>query len=173
MDKLINMVDRDKMPIFVCIGTMKVNFDSVGPRLGTLLKDEGYIVFGTETEQIHALNYEASIRKIVSMYDSSLYQIIPVDATAHVKALNRLKDYTVYQEACKPGSGSGKNLSRLGTVFIGINVADEYDDYDWTRTCETDYNIPSKQLLEKVNNLFIDIKTNYNKIWGRECVINE
>ena len=42
--------------IYVCVGTPNTNFDSIGPRVGSKLKDLGYEVYGTMENPIHGTN---------------------------------------------------------------------------------------------------------------------
>ena len=76
---------NQRIPIFVCVGTMKHILDSVAPRVGTILQSKGYVVIGTENNQIHAKNIH-NIPEYLKYFDTKTYEIIGVDAhTAKTK----------------------------------------------------------------------------------------
>lgn len=76
--------------IFVCIGSPNFVFDSLGPYVGTKLKDLGYEVIGTMEEPVHGTNmkdYWEVIKKLdkqnVISIDSALSKIIEPGKLVH------------------------------------------------------------------------------------------
>lgn len=69
--------------IFVCIGTPRIIFDSVGPMVGSKLQDLGYEVYGTMEEPIHGTNvkdyWDSTIKKI------DKHRVISIDAALSSK----------------------------------------------------------------------------------------
>lgn len=69
--------------IFVCIGTPRIIFDSVGPMVGSKLQDLGYEVYGTMEEPIHGTNvktyWDSTIKKI------DKHRVISIDAALSLK----------------------------------------------------------------------------------------
>lgn len=114
-----------KRPIvFVCIGTDRSTGDSLGPLIGTLLKEKApnpFYVYGSLDEPIHALNLAEKITEIQTKHLNPF--IIGIDA-----CLGRLKSIGVIQIGygpVKPGSGVNKELPDVGDIHITgiVNVS--------------------------------------------------
>ena len=69
--------------IYVCIGTPNANFDSIGPRVGSKLKDLGYEVYGTMENPIHGTNVRAIWDEKIKYMDKD--RIIGIDAALSLK----------------------------------------------------------------------------------------
>jgi putative sporulation protein YyaC len=69
----------DDKTIIVCIGTDLHAIDSIGPLLGSLLKDRDISIplLGTLDDPIHALNIQSKVGEIYSQYSG--HKIIAVD----------------------------------------------------------------------------------------------
>jgi putative sporulation protein YyaC len=124
-----DVIDKSRAPVFVCIGTMKHVLDSVAPRIGTILKQKGFEVIGTEEEQAHAKTlpdlYEEKIKNI----DKSKYQVIAVDAdmTPVRTYLGVDELYGASDSAIHPGKAVGKTLPPIGEKSIRIFVTNICD----------------------------------------------
>ena len=105
----------DREPFFICIGYPEHVYDSVAPRVGTMLKKAGYKVLGTMESPLHALNIKES-EQIINKYKSS-FHVIALDAV--ITANNYL--YRIKKEPCKPGAGVKKELPMIGESTIMIN----------------------------------------------------
>ncbi|QPA30944.1 spore protease YyaC [Thermaerobacillus caldiproteolyticus] len=108
----------------VCIGTDRSTGDSLGPLVGTMLKEKNvshFYVYGTLEEPIHAMNLEEKISAIRSIHENVF--IIAVDA-----CLGRLKSVgaiTIAEGPVKPGAGVNKQLPPVGDLHITgvVNVS--------------------------------------------------
>lgn len=69
--------------IFVCIGTPRIIFDSVGPMVGSKLQDLGYEVYGTMEEPIHGTNVKDYWHDIIKKIDKN--KVVSIDAALSSK----------------------------------------------------------------------------------------
>ncbi|NNV07312.1 spore protease YyaC [Geobacillus sp. C56-T2] len=108
----------------VCIGTDRSTGDSLGPLVGTMLKEKPlsrFHVYGTLEEPIHAVNLEEKVEAIRLTHDEPF--MIAVDA-----CLGRLKSVgaiTVAKGPVRPGAGVNKQLLPVGDAHIAgvVNVS--------------------------------------------------
>ncbi|WP_110928049.1 spore protease YyaC [Bacillus massiliglaciei] len=104
--------------VIVCIGTDRSTGDSLGPLVGTLLKEKdpipSFFVYGTLDDPIHAVNLEEKLAQIKTMHGDPF--IVGVDA-----CLGKLKSVGVVQIGdgpVKPGAGVNKELPDVGDAHI-------------------------------------------------------
>lgn len=110
--------------VFVCIGTDRSTGDSLGPLIGTLLKDKKpypFHVYGTLDDPIHALNLADKVKEIEQLHINPF--IIGIDA-----CLGRIKSVGIIQIGngpVKPGAGVNKELPEVGEIHITgiVNVS--------------------------------------------------
>ncbi|MGL5244184.1 MAG: spore protease YyaC [Sarcina sp.] len=117
----------DENTIIICIGTDKCIGDSLGPLVGTLLKENLYPlnVFGTLEFPIHALNLEKKLSEITSAYPNS--RVIAIDAClGDCKSIGEIH---TRNEAIHPGKGVGKKLQSVGDASI-IGIVDSSDSVE-------------------------------------------
>ncbi|OQP06769.1 spore protease YyaC [Geobacillus sp. 46C-IIa] len=108
----------------VCIGTDRSTGDSLGPLVGTMLKEKPltrFHVYGTLEEPIHAVNLEEKVGAIQLIHRDPF--MIAVDA-----CLGRLKSVgaiTVAKGPVRPGAGVNKQLLPVGDAHITgvVNVS--------------------------------------------------
>ncbi|MCZ0754749.1 spore protease YyaC [Anoxybacillus sp. J5B_2022] len=108
----------------VCIGTDRSTGDSLGPFVGTMLKEKNlsyFHVYGTLEEPIHAVNLEEKIIAIRSIHENVF--MVAVDA-----CLGRLKSVgaiTIAEGPVRPGAGVNKQLPPVGDLHITgvVNVS--------------------------------------------------
>ncbi len=120
---------KNKRPIFVCIGSDLVLGDSLGPLVGTMLKqkDVNSYIYGTLTQPITAKEVEYAKTYLKQMHPDSL--IIAVDAA--VGNENDVGLIKVSNKGLKPGLGVNKNLSLIGDVsIIGIVCGKSLKNYN-------------------------------------------
>ena len=107
--------------VLVCIGSANNILDSLGPRVGTYIKEHTNIeVYGTMEEPIHALNLSSFLKS----FHPRGKTVIGIDACIG-------KDYgkVIFREGpIKPGSGVKKVLPSVGDYSIRVVVAtSEYE----------------------------------------------
>lgn len=112
----------NELPIIICIGSDLVLGDSLGPLVGTLLRQNGAsaYVYGTLNAPITAKEVEYAKVYLKKIHPNS--KIIAIDAgigqsddVGLIKVLNR---------GLKPGLGVDKNLSTIGDIsVVGIVAA--------------------------------------------------
>ena len=107
---------QHKKPIFICIGSDLVLGDSLGPLVGTFLKNKkiGAYIYGTLNFPITAKEVEYARTYLKQMHPNSITIAIDAaigesDDVGLIKVLNR---------GLKPGLGVDKNLGTVGDLSI-------------------------------------------------------
>lgn len=111
--------DGTRPLVLVCIGTDRSTGDSLGPLVGTRLKDldSSLTVYGTLTKPVHATNLADTLAEIEKTHDNPI--IIAVDAC--LGRSESVGSITLSAGALKPGAGVNKDLPQVGDVhFTGI-----------------------------------------------------
>ena len=119
-------IGKNQPIVFVCIGTDRSTGDSLGPLVGTLLKEKktstaSFNVYGTLAEPIHAMNLEERLTEIHKLHDDPF--IIGIDA-----CLGKVRSVGIVQIGegpVKPGAGVNKDLPAVGNAHITgiVNVS--------------------------------------------------
>lgn len=106
---------KDKQLVFLCIGTPLLSGDSLGPTVGSYLKDLGVpSVYGTLQAPVHAENIELYRKIIKKMHQQAT--IIAIDAAIGDK--NQSGYITIRKGALHPGSALGKPIRPIGHIEI-------------------------------------------------------
>jgi len=157
----------DKINI-VCIGSSKVNWDNLGPLIGTSLqkkfKKNNFIkIHGTLENSVNALNLEEII-EIIKKEENSL--TIAIDACIGVAS--EPEDIIIQDIAIKPGEAVGKNLNTIGDISIlGIintySNSFSYEELFLTTNPSVVYNLSKKIAKGLKSALHIIIKENSEK----------
>lgn len=121
ISKVVDVIDTNKPILIVCIGTMNVVRDSIGPEVGSRLKELGFNVLGTKDEPVHGLNIISTADFIKENYEDHF--IIGIDASIGVKKGLIILD----NKPISPGKGVNKTLPDIGDVSIKGNVATLYE----------------------------------------------
>lgn len=135
---------------FVCVGTDRSTGDSLGPFVGTLLKEKGYTnLIGTLEDPVHATNLEDKIRNIPK--DKI---IIGIDAC--LGKLTSVGRVDVSNKPLKPGAGVGKKLPQVGTHCITgiVNVSGFMEFFVLQNTRLHTVMEMSKDIVEALNEVF-------------------
>lgn len=126
--ELLGLLPIEKIQpiVFVCIGTDRSTGDSLGPLVGTLLKEKrtstsSFYVYGTLAEPIHAMNLEEKLTEIHKLHINPF--IIGIDA-----CLGKVRSVGIVQIGegpVKPGAGVNKDLPAVGNAHITgiVNVS--------------------------------------------------
>lgn len=117
----------DKNTIIVCIGTDKCIGDSLGPLVGTFLKEKNFNlpVYGTIKYPIHALNLKNKLEEIRMAHPNSY--VIGIDAClGDIESIGEIhvRDYPI-----RPGKGVGKMLPNVGDLSI-VGIVDSSKNSD-------------------------------------------
>lgn len=125
VDKLSKYMTEDS--VIVCIGTDKCIGDSLGPLIGTILKDNDFPlkVYGTIDEPIHALNIHNKLEAIYENHEKK--HVIGIDACLGVK--ENVEKLLVRDYGIIPGKGVGKNLPEVGECSLVGIVSNENSDF--------------------------------------------
>ncbi|MBS4196557.1 spore protease YyaC [Lederbergia citri] len=110
--------------VIVCIGTDRSTGDSLGPLVGTFLKETGlesFHLYGTLEDPVHAVNLNEKMEMIRQKHFRPF--IIGIDA-----CLGRLKNIGMIKVGSgpvKPGAGVKKELPAVGDMHITgiVNVS--------------------------------------------------
>jgi putative sporulation protein YyaC len=110
----------DSPLIILCIGTDRSTGDSLGPLIGTKLKNsrlcshQNLTIYGTLDEPVHAVNLQETIDQINSQYLHPF--IIAIDA-----CLGRSESVgyiSIKEGPLQPGTGVNKELPSIGNIQI-------------------------------------------------------
>jgi putative sporulation protein YyaC len=110
--------------VIVCIGTDRSTGDSLGPLVGTKLKEKDtamFHVYGTLDEPVHAVNLEENMEKIKQNH----YQPFIIGIDACLGRLNSVGMVTLGDGPVKPGAGVKKQLDPVGHIHLTgiVNVS--------------------------------------------------
>ena len=126
---LIENNPTNKKPIIVCIGSDLVLGDSLGPLIGTFLKnnDVKSYVYGTLNFPITSKEVEYAKIYLKQMHPNSI--VVAIDAA--VGDPNDVGLIRVQNKGIKPGLGVNKDLSEIGDVgIIGVVAAKSVKNYN-------------------------------------------
>lgn len=117
----------ERKPVIVCIGTKKVSGDSLGPRVGDLLRDvigvDAY-VYGVSAKQVTAVNFDEYRAFIERQHKNDL--IIAVDAC--VGESNDVGKIKVTMTGVTAGGALKRNFEKFGDIGILGVVAESGSD---------------------------------------------
>ncbi|WP_299092602.1 spore protease YyaC [uncultured Metabacillus sp.] len=109
----------EKDVVFLCIGSDRYVGDSLGPLVGTMLKENQvpFRVYGTLEEPVHAFNLKGIVKEIKKQFKKSL--IFSIDAA--IGKENHV-GYVLFKEGpLLPGKAVEKMLPEVGDYhFVGI-----------------------------------------------------
>ena len=106
--------------MYVCIGSSKILWDSVGPRVGTLLKKEMDNVIGDmEVNFCSKKDYFLNYIKLKGKY------IIAIDA-AFINEKTK-DDIFITNNSIKMGAGLNKNIGKIGNIGIKALISNTND----------------------------------------------
>ncbi len=109
--------------VVLCIGTDRSTGDSLGPLVGTRLKQlnyNGFDVFGTLDQPVHAVNLVSVVEQIKTKYHNPI--IIAIDAC--LGKADRVGYINVKPGVLYPGTALQKSLPAVGDLHISgiVNV---------------------------------------------------
>lgn len=114
---IAQLYDKNTPFVVLCVGTDRSIGDSLGPFVGTKLKNLGVKnihIYGTLDEPVHAENLEEIIEEIKSKFDNPF--ILAVDACLGKPESVGYLD--IKEGSFNPGSGVNKSLPSVGNMYI-------------------------------------------------------
>ncbi len=126
---LIDCNPQNKRPIFICIGSDLVLGDSLGPLVGTFLKNKNVqsYVYGTLNFPITAKEVEYARTYLKQMHPGSI--AIAIDAA--IGECDDIGLVKIINKGLKPGLGVEKNLGTIGDLsIIGIVAEKSLKNYN-------------------------------------------
>ena len=109
-----DILDKDKTPIFACIGAKYSFYDNTSNRIGDRLKERG-LKCVLNFNNINMQSKVEELEALVSITDKP--QIIAIDLSHSFKHNNK---YNCSKTGIKPGSGLGRNHASIGDVSIKV-----------------------------------------------------
>ncbi|VEF49701.1 putative sporulation protein YyaC [Bacillus freudenreichii] len=117
-NKIIEILQNSasKDIIFLCIGSSRSTGDSLGPMVGSMLKEKGvsFHVFGTMDEPVHALNLNAALENIHNKFADPL--IFPIDAS--LGDASQVGEIYLMKGPLVPGRAANQTLHPIGEHHI-------------------------------------------------------
>ncbi len=126
---LIECNPQNKRPIFICIGSDLVLGDSLGPLVGTFLKNKKVksYVYGTLNYPITAKEVEYARTYLKQMHPDS----IPIAIDAAIGEAGDIGLIRILDKGLKPGLGVDKNLGTVGDIsIIGVVAEKSLKNYN-------------------------------------------
>ncbi len=126
---LIELNKQNKKPIFICIGSDLVLGDSLGPLVGTFLKNRniGAYIYGTLNFPITAKEVEYARTYLKEMHPNAI--TIAIDAA--IGSSDDVGLIRVLNKGLKPGLGVEKNLGMVGDLsIIGVVASKSNKNYN-------------------------------------------
>ncbi len=126
---LIEMNEKNKKPIFICIGSDLVLGDSLGPLVGTFLKNKNLrsYIYGTLAFPITSKEVEYARTYLKQIHPNSIS--IAIDAAIGEK--DDVGLIRVQSKGLKPGLGVNKNLGTVGDLsIVGIVASKSMQNYN-------------------------------------------
>jgi putative sporulation protein YyaC len=115
------------LPVIICIGSVSVTGDSLGPMVGDLLKEKYNVnayVYGSVSRPVNGVNYEQYVDYILKKHSGSF--IIAVDAcVGDKKDVGKIK---LSSKGLSAGGALNKNLRRIGNIGILGVVSEKQAD---------------------------------------------
>ena len=122
---LVRLLNMKKL-VFVCIGTTKVVGDSIGPKVGDLLKASGVnaYVYGCTGNQITSLNVAQYAQMLNRRHKNDV--VVVIDSTlGESKDIGKIK---LTSNGIKPGGAFFSNRKRIGDIGVMAIVGDSNSD---------------------------------------------
>lgn len=110
----MNKLNKNKTPVFICIGAKRSYYDGIAYRIGVALKKEGHIVIN----DINNVNMEKKLEEVMEYKGNNNYELIAIDLS--ITNQNDMYSFGVLNSGIKPGNALGRLHRRLGSKSIHI-----------------------------------------------------
>lgn len=150
-------------PVIVCIGTPRVQGDSLGPKVGDLLIKRYNVnayVYGKTSSPITGVNCERYFEHIKTHHSHSL--VIAVDACLGKK--NDVGTIKYSFDGLRAGSALNKKLGKIGNIgLLGIVAPSGKNNMDsLLRTTSDSIDTLASEIAKKIERLLADLRLTYN-----------
>jgi putative sporulation protein YyaC len=110
------LANTSKEIIFLCIGSDRSTGDSLGPLVGTILKDKNtpFPIYGTLQAPVHALNIKKVLKEIHNTFENPF--IIGIDACLGDES--KIGTIFIVEGAFIPGKALKKDLPSVGDCHL-------------------------------------------------------
>lgn len=110
----ISRVLKGRIPVIMCLGSRELHYDSLGCRVGSLLADSPFTVYGTLENNIEAGKVQKALNFIRIMHPNN--PILVIDSSLGL--MSELGNISVKDEGITPGSINNLNLNNIGDLSI-------------------------------------------------------
>lgn len=129
-----------------------VNFDTFGPRVGSLLRKynlpQNITCYGNMESSLNATNIYTFVKEMKKELEQKM--VIAIDSSMSRK--RNLGQLTIYNQGLKPGSAVGKKLPVVGDISIlGNTVEKTYNLFELSKDQIDKLSISTDKLEELVN----------------------
>ncbi|HEX3031407.1 MAG TPA: spore protease YyaC, partial [Bacillota bacterium] len=113
---LSQLMNRHKDVVIVCVGTDRSAGDSLGPLVGTLVKEliPSSCIYGTLSDPVHATNLVEKLEMVSCRHPGAF--VLAIDAC--LGSYDRVGHITFKTEPLIPGAGVKKELPPVGDACI-------------------------------------------------------
>lgn len=133
LNVLLKIRMTNKPKVFLCIGTPKHVWDSYGPMVGSLLREdkEDVICLGTMDNPVDSHNVERAEMVIKEKYPD--HMIIAVDGAATPNK-DRANQTWIMEGGIRPGQAYSKDIREIGDYSIVFAIgSDDMESKDHTK----------------------------------------
>lgn len=130
LNVLLKLRMTSKPKVFMCIGTPKHVWDSFGPMVGSLLREDkqDIICLGTMDNPVNSHNVEKTENIIREKYPNHLLIAVDGAATNHKDKANRI---WIREGGFKPGEAYSKDLKEVGDYSLLYSIdSDDLENKD-------------------------------------------
>lgn len=156
---ILNLLKDNDNVVIICVGTDRSTGDSLGPLVGTLIKEKVKVpVFGTLDKTVNAKNIAETIDYVNKEYNNPF--IIAIDACLG-STIERVGCIDIDNSTLKPGLALNKNLPEVGDISI-LGIVNISTTFDFLILQNTRLNTVY-ELSKQISNSLIKIFKNFNK----------
>ncbi len=141
------------LPVIICIGTPKVSGDSLGPKVGEILKSRNLtaFIYGDGNRSVNALNFREYCSFIRKKHTKNL--IIAVDAG--LSSESEVGSIKMSTAGVSPGGALAKELGSIGNIgVLGIVGTAGKDNMTTLLNVERDFvNTLAQQVADRVESI--------------------
>ena len=161
------MLDVNRTPVFVFIGTLKHHVDCIAPCVGKLVEKqlEQYKGIGEEKVPKFLIHYcdqqdMGQVNEELNKYSKEKYQIIALD----VGFVDQNTKFRIIEGGIKPASLILEHDTKIGDIGIVINIKDVYSGSLKNQKKKFFKNLNNIKVQKKVDRIILDTFLNIEKL---------